>query len=76
MFELIDGGHIMQQQVLNNLKIQSESRKQNRDIAKRIRYLQRELVRASFMGEEKSGLCRNLLNSIQQEREKIRSRGQ
>lgn len=63
----------MQQQVIQQLKSRNEVNQQAKLIEKRIRYLQRELVRASFKGEDKIDLCRNLLNSIKEQRQKIQA---
>lgn len=55
---------------VQKIKLRTEVKKNVHNIEKRIRYLQRELVRASFKGEEKEGLCRKLLRLIKQERQK------
>ena len=54
------------------IKQRNEVKKNAKSIQKRIRFLQRELVRASFQGTEKVGLCRKILTLIQIERSKIR----
>ncbi len=58
-------------QAVMQLKQRNQIKRSASAIEKRIRYLQRELVRASFMGEEKMDLCKNILNSIKRERLKI-----
>ncbi len=63
----------MQQQVIQQLKLRNHVTQQAKSIEKKIRFLQRELVRASFQGEEKVGLCRKLLNRIKEQRQKIHS---
>ena len=63
----------MQHQVIQQLKFRNNMNQQAKSIEKRIRYLQRELVRASFQGEGKMGLCRKLLNSIKEQRQKIQN---
>lgn len=66
----------MQNHLIRQLKSRNHANRQAKTINKKIRYLQRELVRASFMGEEKIGLCQKLLKSIKQERQKIMSLNQ
>lgn len=61
----------MKNSTVHKLKLRNEANKSVKVIEKRIRYLQRELVRASFKGEQKEGLCRKLLRLIKQERLKI-----
>lgn len=61
----------MQDQLIQQLKSRNHVNQQAKSIKKKIRYLQRELVRASFLGVEKIGLCQKLLKLINQERSKI-----
>ncbi len=61
----------MQNHFVQQLKSRNLANQRAKTIKKKIRYLQRELVRASFMGEEKIGLCQKLLKLIKQERKKI-----
>lgn len=61
----------MKNNTIESLRQRNEANKSVKVIEKRIRYLQRELVRASFKGEQKEGLCRKLLRLIKQERSKI-----
>ncbi|WP_223786661.1 hypothetical protein [Marinicella meishanensis] len=56
---------------IEQLKSRNQANQQAKTIKKRIRYLQREWVRASFQGEEKMGLCHKIMKLIQQERHKI-----
>ncbi len=63
----------MKNQAVVQLKRRNLAMKSASVIEKRIRYLQRELVRASFMGAEKTGLCQAILNSIKKERQKIKA---
>lgn len=62
---------VMKDSIVSRIKVRNQVQKSSQEAEKRIRYLQRELVRASFMGHEKQGLCRKLLKLIQQERTKI-----
>ena len=64
-------GKIMENPFIEQMKYRNQANQKAKSIRKRIRYLQRELVRASFMGEEKIGLCQKLLKLIKQERNKI-----
>jgi len=61
----------MQNPYIEQLKTRNQANQQAKSIKKRIRYLQREWVRASFQGEEKVGLCQKIMKLIQQERHKI-----
>ncbi len=62
----------MQNAFVEQIKSRNLAYQQAKSIEKKIRYLQRELVRASFLGPEKSGLCRKLLKVIEKERLKIK----
>lgn len=62
----------MQNKAIEQIKSRNLAYQQAKTIEKKIRYLQRELVRASFQGTEKVGLCRKLLKVIEKERLKIR----
>ncbi len=64
-------GFDMKNSTVNKLKLRNEANKSVKVVEKRIRYLQRELVRATFKGPQKEGLCRKLLRLIKQERLKI-----
>lgn len=66
----------MKNQAVVQLKQRNLAMKSASATEKRIRYLQRELVRASFMGPEKTGLCKAILNSIRKERQKIQALSQ
>lgn len=61
----------MPKPLIEQLKSRNQINQQAKSINKRIRYLQREWVRASFQGEEKVGLCQKIMKLIQQERLKI-----
>ena len=52
-------------------KQRNEVKNNAKSIEKRIKFLQRELVRASFQGDEKIGLCKKILTLLKRERMKI-----
>jgi hypothetical protein len=67
----ITGVIAMKENKLMAVKQRNSAKEQTKNIEKHIRYLQRELVRASFQGNEKVGLCRKILALIKSERLKI-----
>ncbi|MCX7554322.1 hypothetical protein OS175_10560 [Marinicella sp. S1101] len=62
----------MQHSIIAQIKSRNAAYQNAKTIEKKIRYLQRELVRASFQGSEKTAFCRKLLNLIKKERQKIK----